>query len=561
MNETIELRNFNVTLSEKVDSDSEGVLLVKGIVNRGESEPLPAKNGKTFIEKVERGTWEKALSRGNDIHFLAEHDNGKMLASTKNKSLTLTETDEGLLMEARIAPTSWGKDYHTLIEEGLLTNMSFGMAVLSDKWTFEDGVNKRSINDLALFEVSVVRDPAYKDTQIQARNLQSTEDIEIPSMEERDLSNMTVTQLEQEKTKIYNEYRTLNSESVEAENLLQQISNIDAQIQNLDTANNSQGDVRNMENQAVEKEIRAVEQFLRKQDGEELRTLTATGVGSGQLTVPTHLHNQVVEKLYEVAPLFAMTKNFTPVNGFLEILREQSIGGPTATAFIGEMMDASKADFTLDKVKLDQKRVGSVIELSNQLINDSGIDVVDYATKTLAKRVGLFIDRKILDGDKATQFEGLLNSVAIENITAGATNAITIDELEAVYLTLHPQYVKDAVWVVNRKVFMAIAKLKDANGQYYLVRDVAETGVTYKLFGQPVLISDAMPDVISTGVRSVLFGNFQEGYATMTKQGLSLKMIDNDTTNALRGSVTVLLDGYMDGKIYNENAFKFLKQA
>lgn len=559
MSETIELRNFNVTLSEDANADSDGVLLVRGIVNRGESEPLPAKNGKTFIETIERGTWEKALNRGNDIHFLAEHDNGKILASTRNKSLTLTETEEGLLMEARIAPTSWGKDYHTLIEEGILTNMSFGMAVLSDKWTFEDGVNKRSINDLALFEVSVVRDPAYKDTQIQARNLQNTEDIEIPSMEERDLSNMTVTQLEQAKTKIYNEYRSLDENSVEARDLLQQISDIDAQIQSLDKTIIPQGDVRNMENQLVEKEIRGVEQFLRKQDGEEVRTLTA-GAGVGQMTVPTHLHNQVVEKLYEVAPLFAMTKNFTPVNGFLEILREQSIGGSSATAFIGEMTNAASGDFTMDKVKLDQKRVGSYMELSNQLINDSGIDVVDYATKTLSKRMGIYLDRKILTGDKTTEFEGLLNSVAIENITAGSATGITIDELETVYLSLHPQYVKDSVWVVNRKTFMAIAKLKDANGQYFLVRDVAETGVTYKLFGQPVLISDAMLDPI-TGNRSVLFGNFTEGYATMTKQGLSLKVIDNDTTNALRGSVTLLLDGYMDGKIYNEAAFKFLKQA
>lgn len=557
MTEKIELRNFNVTLSEKVDSDSEGVLLVKGIVNRGESEPLRAKNGKTFIETIEPGTWNKALGRGNEIHFLAEHDNSKLLASTRNGSLKLTETDEGLLMEARISDTSWGRDYYNQINEGLLTNMSFGMAVLSDKWKFEDGVNKRSINDLALFEVSVVRDPAYKDTQIQARNLQSTEDIEIPQIEERDLSKMTVTQLEQEKTKIYNEYRTLDSESVEARNLLQQISDIDAQIQNLDKTIIPQGEVRNMEN-VLQTEVRAVEQFLRKQDGEELRALTA-GTGAGQMTVPTHLHSQVVEKLYEVAPLFAMTKNFTPVNGFLEILREQSIGGGSATAFIGEMTDAPKGDFTMDKVKLDQKRVGSVIELSNQLINDSGIDVVDYATKTLSKRMGLHLDRKILTGDKATEFEGVLNSVAIENITAGSATGITIDELETVYLTLHPQYVSGSVWVVNRKTFMAIAKLKDANGQYFLVRDVAETGVTYKLFGQPVLIHDQMPDVLASN-RSVLFGNFTEGYATMTKQGLSLKVIDNDTTNALRGSVTLLLDGYMDGKIYNEAAFKFLIQ-
>jgi HK97 family phage major capsid protein len=105
-----------------------------------------------------------------------------------------------------------------------------------------------------------------------------------------------------------------------------------------------------------------------------------------------------------------------------------------------------------------------------------------------------------------------------------------------------------------------IAKLKDGNGHYFLVRDVATTGVTYKLFGQPVFINDAMPDP-AAGARSVLFGNFAEGYATMTKKGLNMQHISGDTTQALRGSHLIMLDGYMDGKIYNENAFKFLKQA
>ena len=59
--------------------------------------------------------------------------------------------------------------------------------------------------------------------------------------------------------------------------------------------------------------------------------------------------------------------------------------------------------------------------------------------------------------------------------------------------------------------------MKDAMGHYHLVKDVAETGVTYRLFGQPVLISEAMPNM-ETGKRAVVFANLGEGYATMTKK-------------------------------------------
>ena len=37
-------------------------------------------------------------------------------------------------MEATISDTSWGRDYHTLITDGIIQNMSFGMQVLKDSW-------------------------------------------------------------------------------------------------------------------------------------------------------------------------------------------------------------------------------------------------------------------------------------------------------------------------------------------------------------------------------------------------------------------------------------------
>lgn len=555
---TIELRNYEASLS----GDSPEGLFVRGIVNKpgSWSVPLPAKGGKTFIERIMPNAFTNALQRGNDVHFYAEHDPEKYLSSTKNDSLKLSETDDGLLMEARISPTTWGKDYHTLISEGLLANMSFGMKVLKDEWTSENGISKRSITDLALFEVSAVKNPAYLDSQIQSRSLSVSTDVEIPAIEEKEKTKMNEKSLEERKAELYADYQALEGlDENKRKELLGEIRSINEQIKQA-AVTVPTTTIRNEEinmNETLEQRT-AVEQFIRGIDGDEVRTLTA-GTGVGALTVPVSIHNEVVEKMYEVAPLFGMSQSFTPVNGFLEILRTQSLGGPTAVGFVGEMTDLPKADFTMDKVRLDQKRVGSYLELSQHLINDSGIDVVAYATNILSKRVGLTLDRTIINGDKATQFEGLLNAVAVEDFVTASATGITPDELLNVYTLVDPHYIGGAVWVVSRPVFNTIAKLKDNDGHYFLVRDVAETGVTYKLFGQPILINDAMPGLVAN-TRSVLFGNFGEGYATMVKKGLSLKKIDSDTTNALRGSTTLVLDGYMDGKVLNENCFKFLKQ-
>lgn len=311
---------------------------------------------------------------------------------------------------------------------------------------------------------------------------------------------------------------------------------------------------RNMENMTLDQELRAVEQFIKKQDGEEIRAIV-TSTEPGKLTVPTTLSNLIVEKLFEVAPLWARTRNFTPVNGFLEVLREQELGD---AGFVGEMTNGAVADFKMSKVRLDQKRCFTGIEISQHMINDSGIDISGYATSLLGKRMGYLLDRTILTGDAtgATKFQGLLNCTTIEDVkTVSDASALTTDDLLDLYNSVHPQYLGGAVVIMGRKTFNTVAKLKDGNGHYFLVRAVADGPEVYRLFGLPVVISDAMPEE----GRGVILANLSEGYATMTKKGLELKHITGDTTQALRGSHLITLDMYADGKVLNEDAIKAIK--
>jgi len=361
------------------------------------------------------------------------------------------------------------------------------------------------------------------------------------------------------------EKRSLDGDAREAE-LSAEIADLNAQIkeeearaaQEADTVENieSEKEKREMEKQLTqEQEVRALEQFIRKTGGEELRSMEA-GSEPGKIVVPTHLSNVIIEKLSENAPIFARTRNFTPVNGFLDILREDNMG---TAGFVGEMKELEKSDFSLNKVTLSQKRVGTAIELSQHLVNDSGIDIVGYATRILGRRLGLTIDSSILTGQKDTEFEGILNdTVVLKPQIALSDKAITIDELLDLYNSMNPAYIGGAVWVVGRLTFNMIAKLKDNNGHYFLVREVSENGPIYKLFGQPVVINDTMP-APEAGEKAVVFANFSEGYATMTKKGFNFQHISGDTTQAMRGSHLLLLDGYMDGKILNPPAIKILQ--
>jgi HK97 family phage major capsid protein/HK97 family phage prohead protease len=527
----LELRNLDVELTG-VTQDS-GDLLVSGYVNQtGQWSQLLGREQR-FKERIMPGTFQKALDKGNDVAFLAEHDSAKLLASTKNGSLTLREDDKGLFMEARISPTSWGKDYHTLITDGLLTNMSFGMVVGQDKWEKNnDGTLNRSISDIQLAEVSVVRNPAYVQSNIQARSIEMIDEPTINLLEEPKMSKE------------------------------KQLKELRAQMEALETEVRSEVAQEVKEVRAVEveskdaMELRGVEQFLRgEMHTEEVRALTT---GTQSITVPTVLSNVIVEKLVEEAAIFGRARSFQTVAGTLEVLREQNIGD---ASFVGENENLNFADFSMDKVILEQRRAGTAIELTEQLINDSGINIVNYATGIMTKRLARKLDEQALIGNKANKsFEGILTSAVAERVAAHAVADINEDLLLDLTLAMHPDYLDGAVFVVNRATFNKIAKLKDNDGRYLMVKDVVSDKPAYKIFGHQIVIQDKMPAAAVAGDITVAFVNFAQAAATMTKKGASMKRV-TDTASALKGTQVLVLDVYCDFKIINEDAIKFLELA
>lgn len=175
--EQIELRVLDSQLTVNEED-----MIVEGLVNKTEAWSHTLGQRKKFREKIKKGAFSKAIDDAQRIDFLGEHRVDMLLATTENGSLELWEDDEGLKMRAKIAPTSYGKDLFTLMKEKMVNHMSFGFKAISDSWKkLSDGTFERSIDGLVLKEVSVVRNPAYPQSAISARNIEIVEDVEIPA--------------------------------------------------------------------------------------------------------------------------------------------------------------------------------------------------------------------------------------------------------------------------------------------------------------------------------------------------------------------------------------------
>jgi len=139
----------------------------------------------TFSEVVQAGAFARAISETQDVRALIDHDPARVIGRTKNNTLELREDDRGLFTRIQLPDTQQGRDLATLVERGDLDAMSFGFTVTQDRWEKKDGHNTRYIQDVDLYDISVVAFPANPDTTLALRSLEGDQSIDLDMMRRR----------------------------------------------------------------------------------------------------------------------------------------------------------------------------------------------------------------------------------------------------------------------------------------------------------------------------------------------------------------------------------------
>jgi len=129
-----------------------------------------------FKEKLQPGCFSRSIASGRVVKCLREHQDGFLLGSTKNGSLTLQDGPDGLDFRCSIDPNDpIAVSTRAAIQSGLIDSMSFAFAVDGDggdDFSAPDasGLLIRTIKRAALLDVSPVFAPAYPvGTSVAAR--------------------------------------------------------------------------------------------------------------------------------------------------------------------------------------------------------------------------------------------------------------------------------------------------------------------------------------------------------------------------------------------------------
>ena len=274
----------------------------------------------------------------------------------------------------------------------------------------------------------------------------------------------------------------------------------------------------------------------------------------GGYLVPDEFENTLVEALEEENIFRQMAKIIQTSSGDRKIPVVASKG---TASWMDEEGAYPESDDSFGQVSIGAYKLGTMIKVSGELLNDSVFDLQSYITREFARRVGSKEEEAFFTGNGTGKPLGILAATggAETGITAASATAVTADELIDLYYSLRSPYRRNAVWTLNDSTVKAIRKLKDGNGQY-LWQPGITAGAPDMILGRPVRTSTYMPE-IAAGAKTIAFGDFSY-YWIADRQGRSFKRLNE--LFAATGQVGFLASQRVDGKLVLPEAVKVLAQ-
>lgn len=499
MNER-EIRSLPVTLEARAEEN--GMRTVAGHVPYGvESEVLRDIWGDEFVEELAPGCFDESL-KARDVVALWSHDTSQVLGGTKNRTLRLTSNEERLLFDLDLPDTQTGRDAWESIRRGDVDGVSFGMVVKRDKWSNNDGIYKRTILEAELWEISPAVFAAYSASAVTCRSLEAYKKT---AQEVIDMSDKENRATEPEKNKTEEVTRM---EEKETRTVPTVAITTDSKVEERARFNH----------------------FLRTGELRESPTATPLMVSSetkGAALAPVDFAKEIIDGLADVAVMRQIARILPPISG-KAVAYPRRTGGAGA-AMVLEGQPIAPYDLTFDQVIITPKKAAALVEVSNELLQDAGVDIAGYLAQHFIDEIGELLEDQYWNGDGVdANLLGILTAEdaseqpLIERVETAETTGVDVEDILTLWAELPSKYRRNAVFVCNSAMEAELRKMKDGNGQYLMVPDLT-TGLGNTLLGRPLYLAEGFPGDLTAGDDVLMVGDFLRAVYIGDKIGIDIQ--------------------------------------
>lgn len=291
---------------------------------------------------------------------------------------------------------------------------------------------------------------------------------------------------------------------------------------------------------------------MRKKNYFDVGNVLTIGEDSeGGYLVPDEYEKKLVEGLDEEVFFRKMAHVIKTSSGDRKI---PVITGHGEAVWMDEGEQFTESDDSFGQTSISAYKLGTLIKISDELLNDSVFDMASYISKEFARRIGAKEEEAFFIGDGKGKPTGIFDATAgaETGVTANGVN-ITFDDVMDLFYSLKAPYRNKASWLLNDSTVKAIRKLKDANGNYIWQPSVRE-GEPDRILNRPYKTSIYVPE-LAAGNRVMSFGDYSY-YWIADRQGRSFKRLNE--LYATTGHVGFLACERLDGKLILPEAVKTL---
>ena len=292
-------------------------------------------------------------------------------------------------------------------------------------------------------------------------------------------------------------------------------------------------------------------------EGLDVTIRNALQVGTdteGGYLVPDEFERTLIEALEEENIFRKLANVITTSTGDRKIPVVASKG---TASWVDEEGAIPDSDDSFGQVSIGAYKLGTLIKVSEELLNDSVFNLESYISKEFARRIGNKEEEAFFSGDGTGKPTGILAATGGAQLgvtTAGAT-AITFDEILDLFYSLKAPYRNKSVFVMNDATVKAIRKLKDGQGQY-LWQPSLQAGTPDTILNRPIYTSAYVP-AIASAAKTIVFGDLSY-YWVADRQGRVFKRLNE--LYAVTGQVGFVATQRVDGKLILPEAVKVLQQ-
>jgi HK97 family phage major capsid protein len=273
----------------------------------------------------------------------------------------------------------------------------------------------------------------------------------------------------------------------------------------------------------------------------------------GGYLVPDEFERTLIEALEEENVFRTLAHVITTSSGDRKIPVVATKG---TASWVDEEDPIPDTDDAFAQVSIGAYKLGTMIKVSEELLNDSAFNLQTYIAKEFARRIGAKEEEAFFVGDGEGKPTGIFHATAGGQLgaTAASATAITADELLDLFYSLKAPYRKKASFVMNDATVKAIRKLKDGSGQY-LWQPSITAGQPDTILNRPVKTSAYVP-TIASAAKIVAFGDF--GYYWIAdRQGRVFQRLNE--LYAATGQVGFKATQRVDGKLILAESIKILQ--